>query len=141
MGEHTDEVTVSAATLRQVADDVRQNRDSLLEQAMFIQNIDKATEKTATASLEMAAIARERMELEREARREAADQAREAAKADAEAKAKLFHWWSENWRYVVLLLVIIFYPQLLGQMQQFGLLPNFQTQAAAQPLPVPMVEP
>jgi len=136
--ETTGEVLpVNADTLMQIANNVQHNRISLAEQKMSLDSLMQSSERTATASIEMAAIAKERMEMDRESRQAALRQAEEAAQSDREAKQMVAKWFNTNWRYLLVVGILIFYPQIITQMQYLGLLPAF-TPAQAQQLAAPM---
>ncbi len=133
-------VQVAADTIRQIADDTRSNRVALAELKMTTEALKESASKTATASIEMATIAKERMAMERESRQAALRQAEEAAKSDREARQMVAKWFNANWRYLLIVGILIFYPNIISQMQYLGLLPAFGAQqgmVAAQPLPQP----
>ena len=134
---------VAADLIRQIAEDCRNNRLSLAEQAMSISSLKSSAEKTATASIEMATIAKERMEMERESRQAAMQAAQAQAESDREARQMLVKWFNANWRYLLIVGILIFYPNIISQMQYLGLLPAFGPPqvAVAQPVPAPQPAP
>ena len=79
------------------------------EHGIMLTDLKEAARETATASTTMAAIAQAREERDRE--RAAADLEAQKARAEREAKAqeRIATWFSENWRYLGLILLLVFF--------------------------------
>ena len=112
--------------------------------AVDVADLKDAARQTATASVTLAALAEAREA--RDASREALAATRQAAQDDRDAhvKDRLAAFFAENWRYMALLLLLIFYPQVLGTLQAAGILPQMSAQAADPvviPVPVPVYRP
>lgn len=111
------------------------------EQGVILKDLQQSSRETATASVTMAALAqaREARESSQAARD---DQARQAA-ADRSSKAldRLSVWWAANWKYIAGIVLLVFYPQVIRQAQDLGIVPALKTEAPAPqivPVPVPV---
>jgi hypothetical protein len=134
---------VSRRQMGEVYNYVKGNHTRLTEMGIRFETIEQASRDTATASQRMAAIMEERAKMEAEAR----EAAREAARREAEERAK---FWSKvvdfasshGWK-IVGLLLLIFYPQILRQAQDYGFIPAFRAAPPPieQPAPAPVIDP
>lgn len=139
---NTDErVAVSVSLLQRVADDTAANRTSLAVQAQHLQGLQASSERTATASMTMAALAEARAHAEAEDRATLREQEARAEERTARTYDRLAVWVAANWRYFGIVLLLIFYPQVLDQIRALGMIPTLPAPAAAAVAPASVVAP
>jgi len=107
-------------------DKVERLHSEVATQGQLMRSLEDNSRATATATIELAAIAkardeRERREDERRAQVEAA-----ALESRQAAVDRLLAAVAENWKYLVLLLVLILQPGAAEVLRAWGLLPTIQ---------------
>jgi len=132
---------VSGVLLQRVADDAAANRTSLAVQAEYLQGLRESSNRTATATQTLAALAKSRAHNESEDRAMIREDAAAAAAQAAKTQERLVAWFSDNWRYLGIVGLLIFYPQVVDQIRALGMLPTTPTPAAVSVTPAPAVAP
>jgi len=107
-------------------DKVERLHSEVATQGQLMRSLEDNSRATATATIELAAIAktreeRDRREDERKAQMEAA-----AAESRQAAVDRLLSAVAENWKYLLLILVLILQPGAAEVLRAWGLLPTIQ---------------
>lgn len=131
---------VSKGELRQVLEYARGTHESIIRLESrhngLDQKVDKmgdTLERLTTSSVRAADIQQERWDMEKEERAAARAAAEREEKEAREARKRVGAFVTAHWKYLLLIGLLLFYPEVAAQLQTMGLFPSFQQPVAAAP--------
>lgn len=134
-------VQVSKSQLGAVFDYAVKNTERVVRMEGKIDSMVPVLAKLETSSTTLAEIAAARRKEELIDRKARLERETAEAKEKAQTKKQVTSFFSENWRYLLLIGLLIFYPQVVGQLQVLGILPQFSAPQQAQVVPAPAPAP
>jgi hypothetical protein len=120
-----------AALVRDVHDKTAEVRAMLAGQSVRLEGIESSSRETATASMRMADIMAERAQRDKDERAEALARMEVEVATKSLRISKIAEWWAANWKYIGGVALLIFYPQVIRQAQDLGLMPALAVDSPA----------